>query len=142
LNTGVSTLRPLSAAADVVAETGLLLRYTDLRSLAADVVRRCSEQAGGTHADEIETSVMLYIAPERVDMRKAVCDYHPGTGPLTRDPQTQGTYSASGVYGDATLASWTKGRDVAEAMVAGMLNEIERLRGEGLPPARGHGTAV
>jgi creatinine amidohydrolase/Fe(II)-dependent formamide hydrolase-like protein len=46
------------------------------------------------------------------------------------------------VYGDATLASWDKGRDVAEAIVTGMLSEIERLRGEGLPPARGHGTAV
>jgi creatinine amidohydrolase len=142
LNTGVSTLRPLSAAADVLAEKGLRLCYTDLRTLAADVVRRCSEQPGGTHADEIETSVMLYIAPERVDMRNAVRDYHPGTGPLTRDPEAPGTYSASGVYGDATLATWAKGRDVAEAMVAGMLSEIERLRGEGLPPARVHGTAV
>jgi creatinine amidohydrolase len=142
LNTGVSTLRPLSAAADVLAAKGLRLRYTDLRTLAADVVRRCSEQSGGTHADEIETSVMLYIAPDRVDMRKAVRDYHPGTGPLTRDRQAEGTYSPSGVYGDATLATWAKGRDVAEAMVAGMLSEIEQLRGEGLPPARVHGTAV
>ena len=133
LNTGVSTLRPLSAAADYLVERGLLLRYTELRSVAGDAVRACSEQAGGTHADEIETSVMLYIAPERVDMNKAVCDYHPGTGPLTREPQAQGTYSASGIFGDATLAHWAKGRTVAEAMVAGILGDIERLRNESLP---------
>jgi len=133
LNTGVSTLRPLSAAADYLVERGLLLHYTELRSVAGDAVRACSEQAGGTHADEIETSVMLYIAPERVDMNKAVCDYHPGTGALTREPQAQGTYSASGIFGDATLAHWAKGRTVAEAMVAGILGNIERLRNESLP---------
>jgi creatinine amidohydrolase len=136
LNTGVSTVRPLSAAADLLTQKGLLLRYTDLRTLAGEAVRRCSEQAGGTHADEIETSVMLYIAPERVEMGKAVCDYHPGPGPLTRQPEGPGTYSASGVFGDATLARWVKGRDVAEAMVAGILSDIEQLRGQDVPPAR------
>ena len=133
LNTGVSTLQPLSAAADCLIGRGLLLRYTELRRVAGEAVRACSEQAGGTHADEIETSIMLYIAPERVDMHKAVCDYHPGTGPLTRDPQAQGTYSASGIFGDATLARWEKGRVVAEAMVAGILADIERLRNEPMP---------
>jgi creatinine amidohydrolase len=137
LNTGVSTVRPLAAAADALAEQGLLLRYTDLRRLAVEAVRRCSEQQGGTHADEIETSIMLYIAPERVEMDKAVCDFHPGTGPLTRDPRGPGTYSASGVFGDATLARWGKGRDVTEAMVAAILADIERLRDEGTPPTRG-----
>jgi creatinine amidohydrolase len=135
LNTGVSTLRPLSAASDWLLERGLLLHYTELRSVAAEAVRACAEQAGGTHADEIETSVMLYIAPDRVDMNKAVCDYHPGTGPLTREPRAEGTYSASGIFGDATLARWDKGRAVAEAMVAGILSDIERLRNESVPPA-------
>jgi len=134
LNTGVSTVLPLSAAASALAEQGVLLRYTDLRTLGVNAVRRCSEQQGGTHADEIETSVMLYIAPERVEMGKAVCDYHPGAGPLTRQPGAPGTYSASGVFGDATLAQWDKGRDVAEAMLAGILDDIERLRADGLPP--------
>jgi creatinine amidohydrolase len=133
LNTGVSTLQPLSAAADCLMERGSLLHYTELRKVAGDAVRACSEQLGGTHADEIETSIMLYIAPERVDMNKAVCDYHPGIGPLTRDPQQQGTYSASGIFGDATLARCEKGRVVAEAMVAGILADIERLRNEPVP---------
>lgn len=137
LNTGVSTMRPLAAAADALTQQGLLLRYTDLRSLAVQAVRRCSEQQGGTHADEIETSIMLYIAPERVEMDKAVCDFHPGTGPLTRDPRGPGTYSASGVFGDATLARWDKGRDVTEAMVAAILADIERLRDDDTPPTRG-----
>jgi len=137
LNTGLSTVRPLAAAAVALAEQGLLLRYSDLRSLAVDAVGRCSEQQGGTHADEIETSIMLYIAPDRVEMDKAVCDFHPGAGPLTREPGDYGTYSASGVFGDATLARWDKGRDVAEAMIEGILADIERLRDEDSLPIRG-----
>ena len=31
------------------------------------------------------------------------------------------------------LRDWAKGRDVAEAMVAGILGDIERLRNESLP---------
>lgn len=45
------------------------------------------KQEGGTHADEIETSMILYMDPASVDMKKAVKDYHPsGKGGLTRDP--------------------------------------------------------
>jgi creatinine amidohydrolase len=133
LNTGVSTLKPLSEAADALKHRGMLLRYTELRTLSTQVVRRRSQQAGGTHADEIETSIMLYIAPERVEMRKALNDYHPGSGHLTRVPGGNGTYSASGTFGDATLANWDKGRELIETIMAGILEEIERLRNEALP---------
>jgi creatinine amidohydrolase len=86
------------------------------------------QQEGGTHADEIETSMMLYIDPSLVDMSKAAKDYHSqGTGGLTRDPKGPGTYSPTGIWGDATLATREKGRRVVEAMVEGMLAEIEAL---------------
>ena len=38
---------------------------------AADVEKTVLKQAAGTHADEGETSMMLFIAPKSVDMRKA-----------------------------------------------------------------------
>jgi creatinine amidohydrolase len=73
--------------------------------------------------------MMLFIAPETVDMSKAVKDYHPSpTGGLTRSPTGEGSYSASGIYGDATLATRRKGEIVARAIVRGMLDEIEKLR--------------
>ena len=83
------------------------------------------------HADEIETSLMLYMAPGSVDMSKAAKDYHPrlGPGPFTRDPNaTTGVYSPTGAWGDPTLATRAKGKRVTEAMLAGMLREIEELR--------------
>lgn len=128
LNTGVSTLRALAPAAATLAAEGIVLRYTDILAVGADAEQRVKKEEGGTHADEIETSLMLYIDPGSVDMRKAVKDYHPAEGRLTRDPHGQGAYSASGIYGDATLASREKGQAVAEATVEGMVREIEELR--------------
>ena len=94
-------------------------------------------EEGGTHADESETSMMLYMSPGDVDMRKAVRDYHPGQGGLTRDSKKDGmTYSPSGVYGDPTLATVEKGRKLTEALVAVILSEIAQLRGAEPPPGR------
>ena len=133
LNTGVSTLRALKPAAEILAAEGILLRYTDLLAVMGPVEKTVARQEGGTHADEIETSMILYMDPAAVDMSKAVKDYRPGTGRLTRDPKGEGTYSPSGVWGDPTLATREKGEKVVEALVAGVLKEIENLRRSPLP---------
>jgi creatinine amidohydrolase len=128
INTGVSTLRPLAAAAEQLREEGILLRYTNLK-VTEPVEATIRKEEGGTHADEIETSMMLYIAPSSVDMARAVRDYHPDKGmALTRDPNAAGTYSPTGVWGDATLATREKGRIVTEALVKSIVGEIEDLR--------------
>ena len=135
LNTGVSTVAALKPAAAALASEGVLMRYTDVLTITEDVEKKVSEQEGGTHADEIETSMMLYLSPEDVDMSKAVKDYHPGKG-LTRDPNKKDmAYSASGVYGDATLATREKGRLITEATVDRTVAEIEALRKAPLPGA-------
>jgi creatinine amidohydrolase len=136
LNTGVSTLRALRPAAEVLAAEGISLRFTDLLKTLSDVEKQVAKQEGGTHADELETSMMLYIAPKTVDMSKAVKDYHPGKtgkGPLRRTPTEEGVYSASGVYGDATLATRAKGQRLVEALVSGVLADIEALRRAPMP---------
>ncbi len=140
LNTGVSTARPLAQARDTLAADGILMAFTDVLSVADSTVKRISRQAGGTHADEIETSMMLYIRPQVVQMRKAVDDVHPGSGGLTRDSATavreQRVWSRSGVFGNATLATRDKGRAVVEAQVSEMVAEIERLRHLPIPDVR------
>jgi creatinine amidohydrolase len=127
LNTGISTLRPLAQAAADLAKDGIVLRYTDLTR--DDPVEKKLRQSGGTHADEIETSMMLYIAPETVRMKKAVRDLNPDQpGPLTRDPQGKGTYSPTGAWGDPTLATREKGQAVVESLMSTILRDIEELR--------------
>jgi creatinine amidohydrolase len=127
LNTGISTLKPLAQAAADLAKDGILLRYTDLTK--EDPVEKKLRLSGGTHADEIETSMMLYIAPQSVQMKKAARDLNPNQpGGLTRDPKGKGTYSPTGAWGDPTLASREKGQAVVEALVTTILKDIDDLR--------------
>jgi creatinine amidohydrolase len=132
LNTGISTLRPLAQAAADLAKDGILLRYTDLTR--DDPVEKKLRQSGGTHADEIETSMMLYIAPKSVSMKKAERDLHSDQpGPLTRNPHGQGTYSPTGAWGDPTLATRKKGQAVVQSLVATILRNIDDLHQAQLP---------
>lgn len=129
LNTGVSTARPLAAAAEILKKEGIHFAWTNLAVVGAAAEASVKQEARGTHADEIETSMMLYMEPSRVDMSKAVRDDSPqGTGGLSRVRGNGKTYSPSGVWGDATLATREKGRIVVEANVADILAEIEALR--------------
>ncbi|HWA34445.1 MAG TPA: creatininase family protein, partial [Cyclobacteriaceae bacterium] len=121
LNTGVSTMAPLKVAKQMLGMQGILMSYTDILHVAGDAEQKVKQQPAGTHADEIETSIMLYIAPGTVDMAAAARDIpkDDGPGPLTLDStNTFGRYSPTGIYGDATLATRAKGEVVVEAMVA------------------------
>jgi creatinine amidohydrolase len=130
LNTGYSTVKPLALAAkELSEESGIEMRYTDIQKVSEDVANQVGAQKGGGHADEIETSMMLYIKPEIVNMDKAPKDFHPktGKGGFTRDPNKPGIYSPTGIWGDATLATRKKGEIVVEAMVKYIINDIEAL---------------
>lgn len=135
LNTGISTLAPLAQAATNLAKDGIVLRYTDLTK--DDPVEKKLRQSGGTHADEIETSMTLYIAPETVRMKKAVRDLSPDQpGGLTRDPHRKGTYSPTGAWGDPTLATREKGEAVVESLVKTILSDIDELHKTTLPSSK------
>jgi hypothetical protein len=129
----------IEPAAAALAAEGVLLRYTDLPARLERASRGVAEQSGGTHADEVETSMMLYIDPSRVDMTKAVKDYVPSTGALklTRARDSGGTYSPSGIWGDPTLATRDKGHVFVEALVAGIQEDILALRTAPLPARTG-----
>jgi creatinine amidohydrolase len=135
LNTGLSTVRALQPASEALTNDGVLMRYTDLRSKLDAASRGLLEQEGGTHADEVETSMMLYIDPSAVDMSRAVKDYGRPSEPfrLTRQPGGSGTYSRTGVWGDPTRATRDKGRAFADALVNGILADIKQLRSAPLP---------
>lgn len=137
LNTGVSTVRILGPARDTLAAAGIVMRFTNGGHRADSVEKAIAQQPGGTHADEIETSMLLYMQPQLVDMTKAAADYHPGAGGLTRDSLVAArdgkVYSRTGIFGDATLATREKGRRYVEAHVLDILEEIEALRRTPLP---------
>jgi creatinine amidohydrolase len=147
LNTGVSTNIALEPAAAALAAEGILLRFTDLNASLEPLAARIRQQPSGSHADEIETSMMLHIDPSAVDMKRAVKDLPPATTPprLTRQTGGPGMYSPSGVWGDPTLATPEKGRYLLDGLVAAILADIEGLRAAPLPrprPASSSSSAV
>jgi creatinine amidohydrolase len=137
LNTATTAMSPLKDAADKLADDGILLGYTDFRYRIANarVGRHQTETRGATHADEIDTSMMLFVDPSSVDMRKAVREYGTGSGTMTRQKDAPGTYSATGVFGDPTLATREKGEIYVDAIVSAAIEDIEDIRTAHLPTA-------
>jgi creatinine amidohydrolase len=133
LNTGISTLRALGPAAEALAAEGIVFRFTDLAKATGPIEKQLSQQEGGTHADEIETSMMLYLAPSTVDMARATKDYRQGQGPLTRNPDGPGVYSPTGTWGDPTLATRDKGERIVAALVDALVADVEALRAVPIP---------
>jgi len=140
LNTGISTIKPLGEAREAIIARGVRMEFTDIRSAYAALRRQVETQPAGTHADEIETSMMLYIAPEVVRMDRAQRDIHPDRGPggLRRDAKAEsGIHSPTGAYGDPTLATLEKGKHVVEGMVSYLVQQVQTLSAEHVrrPPA-------
>ena len=125
LNTGLSTLGPLAEAARILNDAAIM-DYLDLDEALSKLPEGLLQQDYGSHADEHETSLMLHIAPRAVDMRLAVDDGSEGEGPLSRE-RGRGTWSASGVYGQATLANAEKGRVIAEVLLEHCVDRIGNL---------------
>lgn len=127
LNTGISTLTPLRAIKKTLTAQGIGFDFSHIGLALKEAAKDIEEQEGGTHADEGETSMMLYMAPEIVRMERAQKDYHVGEkpGPLRRhQPVENGTYSPTGAWGDPTLATREKGRILTEAFVEAILKDL------------------
>jgi len=91
---------------------------------------RKSVQGGGIHADEWETSIVLHLNPEVVDMSKATdvdimryhSDFIAGDNFTGRQRVTWSTWyvqsSTTGTYGDPTVATAEMGKAMLEAATA------------------------
>ena len=64
---------------------------------------------GDLHADEIETSLMLALAPELVHMDLAVRDYPEAPSDYGKSEESMRHVMNTGVFGDATRATREKG---------------------------------
>lgn len=131
LNTGFSTMKVLASVQQSlsVEHPQLKFAYTDFKNALEAASQELCRQEGGGHADEVETSIMLALAPEMVAMEKAESDYHGNqSGALTRsaeraaEPNSNLVYSPTGAWGDPTLATIDKG----DAIVKALLDWIEK----------------
>jgi creatinine amidohydrolase len=126
LDTGISTLAPVEAAIIATSDPS---RIRHLKVFAGprfvQTAKALQQQPFGSHADEIETSLMLAIAPGLVDMTRAqaspVSPGGPSRGPLSPSDPNSPNYSPSGSFGDPTLASAEKGKTILAAIVADLM---------------------
>jgi creatinine amidohydrolase len=134
LDTGLSTIAPVDAAIRASRHPSrirhvIVFRGPRFLTTAHDLMR----QPYGSHADEIETSLMLAIAPELVDMTRArACPFSaagPAPGPLSPDDRRSANCSPSGSYGDPTLASIDKGTRLLAAILEDLTEEATAKQG-------------
>ena len=135
LNTGIfrATGLPIAIAAREIRAEGtptLLISWDDLENEEYEALQ---EQRFGGHADDLETSINLYLQPDLVHMDKAVTDYgkepeknYPGYKPgmYSTDPKDP-SYSTTGLTGDPTKASAEKGKKALEILTANWLKALE-----------------
>lgn len=123
LNTGISTLAPVDRALARLASDRVKHLWTYGGPRYPRAARELATQSHGSHADELETSLMLALAPELVDMARAEASparQQDTPGPLTPTNPDSPNYSRSGSYGDPTLATRAKG----EVLLAAMLDDL------------------
>jgi creatinine amidohydrolase len=79
------------------------------------------------HADEIETSYMLHLAPEAVDMEKAIANYPAFPEDFSSIAYRWTEFSESPVLGDARAATAEKGGKILAAVLAVMAKQVAVL---------------
>ncbi|MBT8447950.1 MAG: creatininase family protein [Gammaproteobacteria bacterium] len=128
LNTGISTIPPLERVMAGRDGCHLVNVYSGPRFAAVE--QDVQEQPWGGHADEIETSMLLAIAPGEVNM--ALAEGNPARierGRFNRHDAHAPNYSASGANGDPRLATAAKGARLVEALRLDVIERIEAAIG-------------
>ena len=125
------------AARKTVLATKSLCAAVNYFSLAMEAFNQLKDTPVMAHADELETSLYLHLAPERVRME----DVSKGNDVMGKYLSSDSTYdypvrfndfwgrwTKVGVHGDATTATAEKGEAVFEAAVSALINVVEEWR--------------
>ncbi|SMY07137.1 creatininase family protein [Flavimaricola marinus] len=94
---------PVAQAARLLGEAGmpvLMLDHPGLEELAEALCESTPAGPGFFHADEVETSMMLALRPDAVQMDKAAPEYPEFPPTFGMEPMQLREISKSGVFGD------------------------------------------
>jgi creatinine amidohydrolase len=139
LNTGISTLAPVDRALARLASERVKHLWIHEGPRYPRVARQLAEQSHGSHADELETSLMLALAPHLVDMTRAEASpalKQETPGALTPSDPNSPNYSRSGSFGDPTRASAAKGEALLAAMLEDLHEQAAAFLAQGAEPHR------
>ncbi len=139
INVGVSTTPTLETAAKILSEEGILLyfsRYDRPAFDKAEAAIRTKEYSG--HADELETSNILYLRPDLTNMSKAVNDssMKDKRGSMSPVVIEGGYLNTSGINGYAALGTKEKGKKNILSFANELIKEIDSVTTCALPVAK------
>jgi len=124
-------------ARKTVLATSSLCAAVGYFSLAIEAFDKVRETPVMAHSDEFETSLYLYLAPERVQMDKAVAGTDVAGTYLSSDSTPNypvrfndywGRWTKLGVHGDPTAANAQKGKVIFEAAVSSLVEVVVEWR--------------
>lgn len=115
------------AARELADELDMQVVYLFYPNLSSMMDKYCDSAMwhGMIHACEFETSLMLVVKPDCVQMEKAVREYPEKPDLYGESTISLGGLSQSGVYGDATLATKEKGERMLRLFVEGMVQLVD-----------------
>ena len=141
INTHVGNAGTMKAAARILYDSCPIKVYLFTYPGADETIRKvCTAplpHQGYFHACEIETSYMLYLCPEKVDMGKAVCQYPEFPPEFDYTPTRWTELMDVAVLGDATQASAEKGREIIDKVVENICGMLKEGTGEDNLPLPG-----
>ena len=120
---------PVTGAAGVLIEEGLpvlALDYPGLEEAAAEFCVSTPAGPGFYHADEVETSMMLALAPDTVRMDRAVAEYPTFPADFGTRPMQLSAFNSSGVFGDPRGATAETGEKIIGRIVTESVALITR----------------
>lgn len=137
LSAHLGNVTAMKTAARALHEEGVLpaisLTYPGLEEVEREIAETPRSHPTIMHADELETSIMLALTPERVDMGRARAEYPEYPADFDVAPIYWDEVCTSGVFGDPTAASAEKGERLVEHVVKSAAELIaawrERVRG-------------
>lgn len=121
-------------ARKTVLTTDSLCAAVNYFALASEAFERVRETSVIAHSDEFETSLYLYLAPERARMDKAAADGDVVGEYLSSDSTSDypvrfndywGRWTEIGVHGDPTAATAEKGELIFEAAVSSLIELVD-----------------
>lgn len=104
------------------------LFYPGVKEVTARVRESKPVHGAYFHACELETSYMLYLAEEWVEMDKAICDIPKISEEADLTPTPWETFTTTAVLGDATLATKEKGEAIIETTLQAMADIVNRAK--------------
>ena len=114
------------ATRELQDELAMPVIYFFYPGLTEVMAEHCESETwhGMVHACEFETSLMLAMHPEHVQMEKAVPEYPDKPSLYGKSSVSLGDLSQSGVYGDPTKATKEKGQLMLDAFVKAISDDL------------------